>query len=103
MFLQRKPQYLVDRRRFPHFYKSYKYHLESSGLPDEDYCPPSRTPTPEPSDRSPSVISTQLSEASSLDLFGLEPCSVKSSSRDIQHNDAPSPEYFSAEERLSSP
>uniref|UniRef100_A0A093VNJ9 Copia protein n=1 Tax=Talaromyces marneffei PM1 TaxID=1077442 RepID=A0A093VNJ9_TALMA len=62
-FPQRESQYLVDRYRFPHFYKSYKYHLESSGLLDEDYCPPSRTPTPRVSDQSPSVISTQLSEA----------------------------------------
>jgi hypothetical protein len=108
VFPPKEPQYLVDRRRFPHFYKSYKHHLESSGLPDEDYCPPSRTPTPGTSDRSPSVISTQLSEASSLDLFGLEPCSVKSSSPEPSINSnsphyTPSPEFFSAEEHLSSP
>jgi hypothetical protein len=107
-FLQRDSRYLVDSARFPHFYKSYKYHLESSGLPDEDYYPPSQTPTPESFDRSPSVISTQLSEASSLDLFGLEPCSIKSSSRDPSINsnspiDTSSPEFFSAEEHLPSP
>lgn len=104
-FPQRKPQYLVDRLRFPRFFKSYKHHLKLDRLPDGDYSPPSHTPTPEQSDRSPSVVSTQLSEASSLDLFGLEPCSPKSSSLEpsIDSNppiDAPSPEFLSAEEHL---
>ncbi|KMU77077.1 hypothetical protein CISG_06115 [Coccidioides immitis RMSCC 3703] len=54
-FLQRQPQYRVDRRHFPHFFKSYKDHLESDGLPDRDYSPSSHTPTPESSDRSPSI------------------------------------------------
>jgi hypothetical protein len=107
-FPQRDSRSLVDSARFPHFYKSYKYHLKSSGLPDKDYYPPSQTPTLESSDRSPSVISTQLSEASSLDLFGLEPRSIKSSSREpfISSDspiDAPSPDFFSAEEHLSPP
>jgi hypothetical protein len=108
VFLPREPQYLVDCLRFPRFSQSYKYHLESAGLLDEDYCPPSHTPTPEASDCSPSVISTQLSEVSSLDLFGLEPRSPRLSNREsspISSSpiDLPSPEFFSAEEHLSSP
>lgn len=102
-FPQREAQYLVDRLRFPHFFKSYKHHLKSDGLSDRDYSPPSHTPTPEPSDRSPSVVSTQLSEASSLDLFGLEPRSPRLSSLEPSINSVPfvnasSPEFFSAEE-----
>lgn len=107
-FPQRKSQYLVDRHRFPHFFGSYKDHLESDGLPDRDYSPPSHTPTLESSDHSPSIVSTQLSDASSLDLFGLESRSPRLSSLEPSINsnppiDASSPEFFSAEEQPSSP
>ncbi|KAJ5654904.1 hypothetical protein N7490_001907 [Penicillium lividum] len=80
-FLQKKPRYLVDRRRFPHFSKSYKYHLNLHQLSDRDYLPLSHTPSPESSDRSPSVISSPPSAASSLELFGLEARSHGSSDR----------------------
>ena len=43
IFPPRKPEYLVDRRRFPHF---FKYSLNLQGVPDSDSTPPSRTPTP---------------------------------------------------------
>lgn len=107
-FPQRSSQCLVDRRRFPHFFKSYKDHLESDGLPDRDYSPPSHTPTPESSDRSPSIVSTQLSDASSLDLFGLEPRPPRLSSLEPSINsdspiDISSPEFFSSEERPRTP
>ncbi|KAJ5350210.1 hypothetical protein N7541_007937 [Penicillium brevicompactum] len=71
-FPPRKPQYLVDRRRFPHFFRSYKYSLNRQGIPDSDYTPPSRMPTPSSSDRSVSIVSSLPSAASSLELFGLE-------------------------------
>ncbi|KAJ6157205.1 hypothetical protein N7497_006090 [Penicillium chrysogenum] len=71
-FPPRKPQYLVDRRRFPHFFRSYKYSLNLQGIPDSDYTPPSRMPTPSSSDRSVSIVSSLPSAASSLELFGLE-------------------------------
>jgi hypothetical protein len=82
--------------------------LDQEALPDSDYSPPSHTPTPERSDRSPSVISTQLSPASSLDLFGLEPRSPRSSNRELStksslSSNASSPEFFSAEEYPPSP
>lgn len=107
-FPQRKPRYLVDRRRFPHFSKSYKYHLNLHGLPDRDYAPSSRTPTPDSSDRSPSVVSSLPSIASSLELFGLEARSIHSSDRNSSVNsslpsDISSPEFFSSEERPSTP
>jgi hypothetical protein len=107
-FAQRKPRYLVDRRRFPHFSKSYRYHLNLHGLPDRDYAPPSRTPTPDSSDRSPSVVSSLPSIASSLELFGLEARSIHSSDRNSSvtsslPSDISSPEFFSSEERPSTP
>jgi hypothetical protein len=103
-FPRRASQY---RLRFPHFFKSYKDHLKY-GLPDQDYNPPSRTPTPEPSDRSPSVVSTQLSSASSLELFGLEPrsprlLSLEPSTISNLSSNVASPEFLSAEEHISSP
>jgi hypothetical protein len=63
---------LVDRLRFPHFFKSYKSYRKRKTASDTDYVPPPRSPTPDPSDRSPSVVSSVLSDASSLELFGLE-------------------------------
>ncbi|KAJ5340214.1 hypothetical protein N7541_009338 [Penicillium brevicompactum] len=56
IFPPRKPEYLVDRRRFPHFFRSYKYSLNRQGIPDSDYTPPSRMPTPSSSDRSVSIV-----------------------------------------------
>lgn len=105
-FPERGPQYLVDRFRFPHFFESYKDHLKSDKLPDRDYSPPSHSPTPELSDRSPSVVSTQLSPVSSLELFGLEPRSPESSDRETtssQSSNTLSSEFLSADEHLSSP
>lgn len=100
-FREKKAQYRVDRSRFPHFFRSYKNHLKLHTESDEDYIPPSHSPTPDSSDRSPSAISSQLSSASSSELFGLEACSPKSSKS--QHSDASSLEFFSREERSSSP
>lgn len=75
-------------------------------VPDNDYAPPSHSPTPDSSDRSPPVVSSQLSDASSLELFGLEARPVSPSDRSSLI--APSPlsddlssEFFSAEERLT--
>jgi len=108
IFRQRKPRYLVDRLRFPHFFESYKKHLQPHTVSDEDYAPPSHSPTPDPSDRSPSVVSSQLSEASSLELFGLEARSPRSAEHSpltisSQSSDVSSLEFFDAEEHLSSP
>jgi hypothetical protein len=101
-FPPRKPQYLVDRRRFPHFFRSYKYSLNLQGIPDSDYTPPSRTPTPSSSDRSVSIASSLPSAASSLEIFGLEVHSPQSSYRESVTSDRPndisSPEFFSSEE-----
>lgn len=71
-FQQGQSQYPIDYSRFPHFFKSYTNHLKLHGVPDRDYTPPSHSPTPDPSDRSPSIISGPPSTASSLELFGLE-------------------------------
>jgi hypothetical protein len=101
-FPPRKPQYLVDRRRFPHFFRSYKYSLDLQGFSDSDYTPPSRTPTPSSSDRSVSIVSSLPSAASSLEIFGLEVRSPQSSDRESvtpgRPNDISSPESFSSEE-----
>jgi hypothetical protein len=70
-FQKRKPRFLVDRLRFPYFFKSYRIHKHNR-TPDTIYVPPSRSPTPDPSDRSPSAVSSVVSEVSSLELFGLE-------------------------------
>lgn len=103
IFLQRPPRYTVDQRRFPHFYKSYGYHMSRHGLPDKDYVPLSHSPTPALSDRSPSTVSSQPSVVSSSELFGLEACSPNSSHRSSPSNSRPSDEvssaeYFSSEE-----
>ncbi len=111
VFRERNPRYLADRRRFPHFCQSYRRHLRSHTLPDSDYTPHSRSPTPDSSDRSPSIISTQLSEASSTQLFGLESRSpaprrdlaCESSTTASEVDDESSLEFFSAEESLSTP
>ncbi|PVH90948.1 hypothetical protein DM02DRAFT_577481, partial [Periconia macrospinosa] len=71
-FREGKPPCSIDRTRFPHFSRAYENHLKLRTVSDKDYLPPSHSPTPESSDRSPSVVSSQLSDASSLDLFGLE-------------------------------
>lgn len=72
VFRKRNPRLLVDRLRFPRFFNSYRNHQKLRTSLDVDYIPPSHSPTPDPSDHSPSVISSDLSEASSLELFGLE-------------------------------
>jgi hypothetical protein len=101
-FPPRKPQYLVNRRHFPHFFRSYKYSLDLQGLSDSDYTPPSRMPTPSSSERSVSIVSSLPSAASSLELFGLEVRSLQSSDRESASSDRPndvsSPEFFSSEE-----
>ena len=101
-FPPRKPQYLVDRRRFPHFLRSYKYSLNRQGIPDSDYTPQSRMPTPSSSDRSVSIVSSFPSAASSLELFGLEVRSPRSSNSGSVTSDRPndisSSEFFSSEE-----
>lgn len=107
-FPQRKPRYLVDRRRFPHFSKSYRYHLNLHRRSDRDYVPLSHTPTPNSSDRSPSVVSSPPSVASSLELFGLEARSLNSSVRDSSvtsslSDNISSAEFFSSEERPPTP
>lgn len=95
----------VDRSRFPHFSESYKNHLESDGIPDTDYIPPSRSPTLRSSDRSPSVVSSQISEASSSELFGLETRSLSlpdchPPASPSQTSETSSQEFFSSEEQL---
>lgn len=101
-FPPRKPRYLVDRHRSPHFFRSYRHSLELHGLLDRDYTP-SRTPTPSSSDRSLSIVSSLPSAASSLELFGLEVRSFHSSDRESvtsdRRNDISSPKFFSSEER----
>ncbi|KAJ5743409.1 hypothetical protein N7533_010511 [Penicillium manginii] len=101
-FPPRKPQYLVDRRHFPHFFRSYKYSLDLQGLSDNDYTPPSRTPTPSSSDRSVSIASSLPSAVSSLELFGLEVRSPQSSNSDSVTSDRPNDisgsEFFGSEE-----
>jgi hypothetical protein len=97
---------LVDQSRFPHFSQAYKNHWKQRTVPDTDYSPPSRSPTPESNDRSPSVVSSLPSDASSLELFGLEVrpvtppdpglSTVPSSPGDVD-------EFLSAEEYPASP
>lgn len=107
-FQESETQYPIDRLRFPHFFESYKNHLKLDGVPDGDYAPPPHSPTPDSSDRSPSVISSLPSAASSLELFGLEARSLCSSDHDSLvtpslPNEGSSPEFFSSEERPPTP
>lgn len=102
-FEERKPRYLVNRIRFPHFFESYSNRLKPCQLPDSEYVPPSHTPTPSSSEYSHSVNSTQPSEASSLELFGLEPRSPELSDctpsvHSIRSSDTSNTEFFSTEE-----
>ncbi|KAJ6118424.1 hypothetical protein N7471_013891 [Penicillium samsonianum] len=103
IFAERKPRYMVDRVRFPHFFESYSNHLKPYDLPDSEYVPPSHTPTPSSSEYSHSINSSQPSEASSLDLFGLEPRSPEPSNHtpsvhSIRSSSSSSAEFFSTEE-----
>jgi hypothetical protein len=107
-FLDSQSRLSIDRSRFPQFFKSYKNHLKLDSVPDKDYVPPSHSPTPDPSDRSPSIVSSLLSAASSLELFGLEARSLSPSDRDPSVtsspvNDGPSPEFLSLEDPPSTP
>lgn len=102
-FAERKPRYMVDRVHFPHFFESYSNHLKPYELPDSEYVPPSHTSTPSSSEYSHSINSSQPSEASSLELFGLEPRSLESpndtpSIHSIRSSDTLSTEFFSTEE-----
>lgn len=102
VFPLKEPQYLVDRDRFPHFFRSYRYSFGLQELSDSDYLPPSQTPMQSSSEQSVSIVSSLPSAASSLELFGLEVRSVQSSDRDSatsnQPNDVSSSEFFSPEE-----
>jgi hypothetical protein len=69
-FEEKEPSLLVDRLRFPHFYTSYKNYQTLGNEFDTDYEP--HSPTPDLSDRSPSVTPSIPSSVSSLELFGLE-------------------------------
>lgn len=105
---QSRSRFRIDRRRFPHFFRACKNHSKLRMISDRDYIPPSHSPTPDSSDRSPSVISSQLSDASSLELFGLEARPVSSSGRDSSVNpsslsDELSSEFVSAEEHPTPP
>jgi hypothetical protein len=94
----------VDRSRFPHFSQACKAHWKQRTVPDTDYSPPSRSPTPELNDRSPSDISSLLSDASSLDLFGLEVRPVTPSDPSLSTvPSSPGDEFLSAEEYPASP
>lgn len=102
-FKEQKSRYTVDRIRFPHFFESYSHHLKHYELPDSDYVPPSHTPSPRSSEHSQSVLSSQPSKASSLELFGLEPRSPELLSNtpsvlSIRSSDTSSTEFFSTEE-----
>ncbi|KAF2684426.1 hypothetical protein K458DRAFT_261527, partial [Lentithecium fluviatile CBS 122367] len=71
-FREGNPKVLVDRRRFPYFFEAFKDHLKLDTTSDDDYIPPSYSPTPGPSEYSLSVPSDRPSPASSTELFGLE-------------------------------
>lgn len=103
IFAERKPRYMVDRNRFPHFFESYRDSIKPNELPDSEYIPPSHTPTPSSSEHSPSIISSPPSEISSLELFGLEARSPELSNHtpsalSICSSDSSSTEFFSTEE-----
>jgi hypothetical protein len=102
-FKENQSRYLVDSQRFPRFSRSCRKYSKLRNTHDEDYLPPSRSPTPDLSDRSHSVISSTPSDASSLDLFGLEVRSVNPSSHASPVTSSPlsnrsSSEFFSADE-----
>ena len=103
-FTENTPPCLIDRSRFPHFAKAYKNHQKQHKAPDENYSPPSRSPTPESSDYSPSVALSYISDASSLELFGLEvrPISPLGLNPSVVPS-SPSDDFLSAEEYPASP
>jgi hypothetical protein len=91
------PPTRVDRSHFPHFFKTFATYEQVTGT-DMDYVPPSHSPTPSPSTLGPSTPSSQLSEASSGELLGLEVRVVSASARDPSTPTSLSEEFFSAEE-----
>ena len=102
-FTERKPRYMVDRVRFPHFFESYRNHLKPHELSESEYIPPSHTPTPSSSEYSHSISTSLPSEISSLELFGLEPRSPEISDHtpsvhSIRSSGSSSAELFSTEE-----
>ncbi|KAK7224020.1 hypothetical protein V2G26_012023 [Clonostachys chloroleuca] len=94
---------LVDRSRFPRFSQAFETHWKQPAAPDEDYSPPSRSPTIESNERSPSAALSPLSDASSLELFGLEVRPVNSTDSGSLIPNSPSDEFLSAEEYPVSP
>jgi hypothetical protein len=95
---------LVDQSRFPHFSQAYKTHWKQRTAPDTNYSPPSHSPTPKPHDRSPSVALSPLSDASSLELFGLEVRPVTPPDPSLSTvPSSPGDEFLSAEEYPTSP
>ncbi|KAF2752486.1 hypothetical protein EJ05DRAFT_426235, partial [Pseudovirgaria hyperparasitica] len=62
----------VDQIRFPHCARTCRNLSRLHTVLDEDYVPPSHSPTPDLSDRSPSNLSSAPGSISSLELFGLE-------------------------------
>jgi hypothetical protein len=102
-FAERKPRYMVDRDRFPHFFESYRKSLKPNEVPDSEYIPPSHTPTPSSSEHSLSISSSPPSEISSLELFGLEARSPKPSNHthsvlSVCSSGSSSADFFSTEE-----
>jgi hypothetical protein len=102
-FAERKPRYMVDRDRFPHFFESYRNHLRSNEELDSEYIPPLHTPTPSSSEHSQSISSSPPSDISSLELFGLEarspePSDHSPSVHSIRSSDSSSAEFSSTEE-----
>ena len=102
-FQKEEPIYRIDRGRFPHFSRACEDISKVDAQTDEDYVPPAYSPTPDPSERSPSIISSVPSDASSLDLFGLEVRSVSPSEPQSPRTPFSSDsEFFSAKEDSAS-
>jgi hypothetical protein len=101
-----KSRHSVDRRRFSHFAEACKKHAGLRKAPDGNCEPASHPPTVDFSGRSPSVASSELSDASSLELFGLEARLAASPSyaSSVSSSElSEEPEFFSTEERQTSP
>ncbi|KAH7108861.1 hypothetical protein B0J11DRAFT_573865 [Dendryphion nanum] len=95
------PQYRKNCLQSPRFSRSCESHSKLRTLSD-NYIHPQHSPTPDVSGRDPSVVSSQLSGTSSLELFGLEARVLSPSDcSSLVMSDGSSSEFFSAEEHLT--
>lgn len=98
---ENRPQNRMKRLQSPRFFRSFENHSKLRTLSD-NYIHPQHSPTPDVSAQDPSIVSSQLSDVSSLRFSSLEAHVVSPSyCRSPVTSDRSSSEFFSEEEYLT--